>query len=137
MDKLEKRLKQDASAIDAEVPASLRRRIDANLASAVQQKATVAPRRPAAWLSVAVAAGVALLAVIVLRGNDRPAAVTAPGEVVEFAATPSYAPQQGSPLSLQVQPVKVTEPLEHELLSLRADFEKVRETIELDLRSTL
>jgi hypothetical protein len=137
MDNFEKRLKQDAHAIDAEVPAQLRSRINAQLASTVQQRPVPRQRQPAAWLSVATAAGVAVLGVLLLRGDDPPLEGVEPDATPAFAATPTYTPQQASPLLLQVQPVDVTQPLERELLSLQSDLQRVRASIEQELRSTL
>lgn len=138
MDDFEKRLKQDALAIDAEVPAALRTRLGAQLASATQLRPVARTRRqPAAWLSVATAAGIAVVGVLLLRNGNPPVERAEPDATPAFAATPTYTPQQASPLLLQVQPVDVTQPLERELLSLQSDLQRVRASIEQELRSTL
>lgn len=132
MDKLERKLKQDAAAIDAEMPAPLRARIDANLAPVSRQVPAGDRRWQRPWLGLAAVAGIATLAFILLPQVREPAEPDA-----GFATTPVYTNEQASPLALRVQPVELTEPLEQELLSLRADLENVRNTIEQELRTTL
>lgn len=132
MDRIEHKLRQDSAAIDAEVPAELRARIDANLAPVSRQAAATARRWQRPWLGMAAVAGLATLTLVLLPQVREPAAPDA-----GFATTPVYTNEQASPLALRVQPVELTEPLQQELLSLRADLEKVRTSIEQELRTTL
>lgn len=131
MDDFEKRLKEDAAAIDAEPSAALRARIDGSIAPVVRHAPSPRGGYPV-WFGLAFAAGIAVLALLLLPRAETPVA-----EPPAFAATPEFSEQQPLPFRLEVQPVELTEPLNDELSSLRTDFERVRRAIEQDLRSAL
>ena len=130
MDKLEQRLKQDAAAIDATVTTDLRARIDASIAPVPREQPPQHRGRFPLWLALPAAAVLAAIVLWMPRFNE-------PERDQQFTATPSYEAEQALPFDLQVQPVALTEPLEHELVSLRSDLQRVRIAIEQELRSTL
>ncbi|MGB5353479.1 MAG: hypothetical protein WBN32_07720 [Woeseia sp.] len=132
MDKFEQRLKHDAAAIDAEVAPELRARIDVNLEPVARRQPNSAPGVSAFWPAFAGVAGLAVLAFLLL-----PAEKEAADPETQFSATPVYLAQQPLPMPLRLQPVELTEPLEQELQLLRADLERVRQSIARELRSTL
>lgn len=131
MDKLQSRLRQDAAAIDAEVTDTLRERLDARLADERPQMPRTGRTVRPLWLGLAAAAGLAAVTwwVSTERFSSPPAE--------SFATPPQFVDAMPSPLDLRVKPVELEEPLEVELRSLRADLEKVRSSIEQELRSTL
>jgi hypothetical protein len=133
MDKLSKRLKEDAAAIDAPVSKALRERIDASLnAVDVHAAGTGAPRARGSlsWASGLV--GVALAAVLIAVLNRLPA----DRPVEEFSATPPFLAEIPNPVGLRLRNADLTEPLQEELNRLRADLDKARETLEQDIGIT-
>ncbi|MDZ7644683.1 MAG: hypothetical protein U5K76_10940 [Woeseiaceae bacterium] len=133
MDKLGQRLRADAAAIDATVPAALRQRVD----TARQTTLPVSPRehapRRTGWLPglASVVTGLAAVVLLVVwSGRDN--AVEPPA----VADTPAWQPQMSREIALRVEPAALTKPLQKELDALRADVEKARESIERDLRDS-
>jgi len=127
---LQRQLKNDAGDIDAPVSAQLRRRIDAALAAAERQPPSRVGvvRSPAFhWASalLGVAGAAALIAVLGRAPQEAPAA--------RSAAVPAYTARIAGPIPLNLRQVELTDPLQAELVSLRADAEKVRRTVERDL----
>lgn len=130
MSTLEKRLKDDAAAIDGDVPPGLRARIDAAIADTEPQRAR--PARSSLWLLATGAAACAVLAVVLLNGNRE--------TFVDDGHAPVLVATRDVPDEWQTLPldsVVLTEPLQQELHNLRADIDRARATIERDLRKAL
>ncbi|MEX0707762.1 MAG: hypothetical protein WD078_07320 [Woeseia sp.] len=135
MDKLDRQLKDDAAAIDAQVTPALRLRIDASLrgvrpASGAAGHLTRRRWRlgPLGGLAGVAAAG--LLLAVLLRQPETP-------PEVQLSPTPAFVLQSPPVVPLTVRQAGLTQPLRVELESLQADLEKVRETVERDLGVTL
>lgn len=137
MDKLDRQLKDDAAAIEAQVTPALRLRIDASLRAARPAPRAVGrstPRHrfrlgPLGSLAGVAAAG--LLLAVLLRQPESPPA-TAP-----LSATPAFVAQSPPVVPLSIRTAGLTQPLQVELESLQADLEKVRAAVERDLGVTL
>lgn len=135
MDKLDRQLKDDAAAIEAQVTPALRQRIDASLRAARAAPRAVGrpPRRrlrlgPLGSFAGVTAAG--LLLVVLLRQPGAP-------PPAPLSPTPAYVLQSPPVVPLSIRQAGLTQPLQVELESLQADLEKVRETVERDLGVTL
>jgi len=135
MDKLDRQLKDDAAAIEAQVTPALRLRIAASLRAARPASSAVGrpPRRrfrlgPLGSLTGVAAAGL-LLAVLKLQPETPPPA--------PLSATPAFVLQSPPVVPLSIRQAGLTRPLKMELESLQADLEKVRATVERDLGVTL
>jgi hypothetical protein len=134
MDKLERRLKEDASLIKAELAPELQERIRASLEST--QPAKQAPRAiktPGTslwWASSLTGLAAAALLIVVINWNGG----VEPVDEVSDAAPPgiTWSIQSGFPLSAET--AEWTAPLEEELKNLQSDLEKARESVERDLR---
>ncbi len=136
MDKLTSKLRDDASRIDAEIPAQLDSRIRASL-NAIEPEATKRrqpARRPVSfWLAsslTGVAAAVAVIAVLNVMESTEPAAVPQ-------AAAGNTVPPVGIPvldLDLDVEAAMLTSPLARELEDLQADLKKAEEIVRGDVR---
>ena len=136
MDDLERRLKEDADRIRADVPSDLRSRIDAS----VRAVPTKRPRRTEIslplWLGgslTGVAAAVLAIALVNWRDSAEPA--PEPADAVAYSV-PRYIDELERELPLRAKTADLTEPLEDELENLRSDLEKARENVERDLRFT-
>jgi hypothetical protein len=134
MDKLTRKLREDAATIDAEISAQLDSRIQASLAAIEPQAAR--QRRPARrsvsfWLAsslTGVAAALAVIAVLNVDDSSEPAAVprTVAGSPVQPLEIPA--------LDLDVEAAMLTEPLARELEDLQADLKKAEELVRRDVR---
>jgi hypothetical protein len=139
MDEFEKRLKQDADAVEASVSPQLRARIDASLRGTERARATGPEKRPGSrlwWASslTGLAATIAVIAVVNMnRPDPAPGAVpvadmpTVPDTVLDFPLIPP---------ELDIQSAEFADPLEEELLKLRADIEKARDSVREDIDFT-
>ena len=148
MDELERRLKEDAEAIDATVPARLEARIAAAVAAAKPAKPAVSPSSAGArfdfrwwWASTLTGAAavfaVVIVAVVLRSGapDDEPAPpVAATDEAAIRPAIPASAEVVAVPL--EVRRADFAEPLQTELDALKSDLEKARSAVEDDLRFT-
>lgn len=135
MDKLDRQLKDDAAAIEAQVTPALRLRIEASLRAArpVSRAAGRPPQRrfrPGPLGSLAGVAAAGLLLAVLLRQPETP-------PPAPLSATPTYVLQSPPVVPLSIRQAGLTQPLQVELESLQADLEKVRETVERDLGVTL
>lgn len=134
MDELERRLREDASRIRAEVTPELQVRIHASL----RRERPVPPAREPGlplWLSASVtgalAAVVAIVSVNVANIGDAPEAVdSAPYSV------PQYVGDLHRAIPLRAASADLTAPLEEEMRNLRSDLERARENVERDLEFT-
>lgn len=141
MDEFEKRLKRDADAIEADVSDELRKRIDASLAG-------VEPLRPAnsaqsksrsvggLWWASSITGLAAAIIVIAMINWNRPVSDVPPMEPVATSTVPRHIETLLSAPQLDLRNADFTSPLEDELVKLRADLEKARNTVARDLDFT-
>lgn len=137
MDEFEKRLKRDAAALDAEVSAELKARIDASLRG-------VEPIRPATpassssvglWWASSLTGLAAAVAVIVLLNWNRQEPLPPPADMSVHTVPADTETPLTKPF-LDVRTADFASPLEEELLKFKADIEKARESVRQDLDST-
>ncbi len=134
MDKLERRLKEDAGLIKADLAPELQERIRASLESTkpVKQapRTTKTPGTSLWWASSLTGLAAAALLIVVINWNGGVESV----EEVADAAPPgiTWSIQSGFPLNAET--AEWTAPLEEELKNLQSDLEKARESVERDLR---
>ena len=138
MDNLERRLKEDAAAIEAEVSPELALRIQASLHAA--ERARPDERADKAgfsmwWISSLTGVAAALLVITILSRN---ADVTPEAPLVEPSANivPATLPGSDVFMPLNAETAELTGPLEEELERLKSDIEKARESVERDLRES-
>ena len=137
MDKLERKLREDASRIDAEVSAQLESRIRASLnaiepESARQRKAV---RRPISfWLAsslTGITVALAVIAVLNMIDSNEP-------EPIPRSVVGNTTPTVGLPvLELEIEAATLTSPLARELEDLQADLKKAEELVRGDVRIDL
>jgi hypothetical protein len=138
MDEFEKRLKQDAAAIDAEISPLMKRRLDASL-RACEPVRPAAVRRQAStrlWWASSLTGLAAAIAVIGFLNWNSPGPEVAPAEPVASSTVPDLVEPLVVPPGLDVRTADFTSPLETELENLRSDMEKARETVRKDLDFT-
>lgn len=134
MDKLARKLREDANSIDAEISAQLDSRVRASLTGiepeALQQRQQ--KRRPVSfWLASSlsgVAAALAVIAVVNVMEPNEPApppraAIERPVQAVALPA-----------LDLDVRAAMLADPLAQELEDLQADLRKAEELVRGDVR---
>jgi len=133
MDELERRLREDARQIRAEVPADLQVRIGESLRSS---RSLPRARRDFSWplwLAASVTgAAAAVVAIVSLNvGTGIP-------EAADSAAysVPQYVDELHLELPLRATTADLTAPLEEEMKNLRSDLERARESVEQDLEFT-
>ena len=135
MDELERRLREDAHEIRAEVPAGLRARIGESLRSARPMPPARRDFSWPLWLAASVTGAAAAVVAIALlnvgdMGETREAADSAPYSV------PQYVNELQRELPLRATTADLTAPLEEEMKNLRSDLERARENVERDLEFT-
>lgn len=140
MDEFEKRLKQDADAVQADIPPELRSRIDASLRG-VEQVRPVSPAHRSQtrlWWASSLTGLAATIAVIILVNWNRPDPEPIPTDTIvhQTVPQPSLPDLMANPPNLDIRTAGFTSPLEEELLKLQADFEKARETVREDVDFT-
>jgi hypothetical protein len=137
MDKLRKRLQDDAADVEASVSPQLREGIDASLRAAERRNgpgerhpAAISRARAFRWSGglLGVAAAAALVAVL-----NRP---PADPQRLRPPETLPYTAKLPNPIPPQLRPAELTDPLQDELANLRADLRKVQKTVERDLGVT-
>ncbi len=135
MKEFDRRLKNDALTIDAEVSAEWRARMDASL-RATKRLPAVAPQKRAAgrlWLASSLTGVASALVIIAVMNWNRHEEPPAP----EVAALPRTVPEHvaTSPAAsfLDIRTAEFTEPLEEELQHLQSDLEKARRNMRRDL----
>lgn len=136
MDKLERRLKEDAAQIRADVSAELSARIDASLQAAdrVRPDARIARRGFSMWWISSLTGVAAALLVITLLNRSDTATPDVPADPQISGVVPEYERQMQSEFPLRAETAVLTEPLEEELEKLKSDLEKAREDLAEDLR---
>ena len=139
MDEFEKRLKQDADAVKADVSPALRERIDASLRGVEQIRPAQSTRGPTSaglWLASSLTGLAAVLMIIVLVNWNRPLPVDAPVDPVADLTVPAAPATSDAPEGLDIRTADFASPLEEELTRLRSDLEKARDTVAEDLGFT-
>ncbi len=137
MDKLERRLKEDAGLIKADLAPELQERIRASLESTQPAKHTPrtaqTPGTSLWWASslTGLAAAALLIVLINWNGGVEPVVVAA-----SDPAPPEITWSIQSAFPLNAETAEWTTPLEEELKNLQSDLEKARENVERDLRSS-
>lgn len=135
MDKFEKRLKEDAAAIDATVGDEFERRLAASLAATqVAEPLPVRRSAPATlwWASSLTGLAAAVALIVVLNWNASGPEVEADVPVAR-STVPDLVEPLVVPPGLDVRTAEFTSPLEAELENLRSDIEKARQTVREDL----
>ena len=129
MDKLAKRLRDDADQIECAVSDELNDRIEASLQGVQVQAAQkpVAESRPASFWWVSSLTGVAVAATIIVAINLQ-APETQPG-VTEPAASALTVPG----IEWNAQSAVLTRPLQQEIEDLQSDLEKAEEAVKQDI----
>ena len=129
MDKLAKRLRDDAARIDVNVSDELDRRIEASLLAVTPEVADqrpVIPARPPMfwWASTitGIAAAVAVIAIMNLQAPQQPAA-DVPLNIV--AVVPE--------IDLKAEAAVLTNPLQEELENLESDLKKAEEKVRREI----
>jgi len=128
MDKLAKKLRDDAERIDVSVSDELDRRIDASLRAVTPEREAqrpVASKPPLFWLAstlTGVAVAVTVIAVVNWQVPEAPVSAT-PSNIV--AAVPS--------IDLKAESAMLTGPLQDELDKLQSDLKKAEEKIKRDI----
>jgi hypothetical protein len=128
MDKLAKRLHDDAARIDVTITQELDNRIEASLRAVTPEAGEPRPepaRPPLFWWAstvTGVAAAVAVIALINIQAPDE-TAVTPPVAVVSLPPM----------INLKTEAAMLTSPLEKELKNLEADLRKAEEKVKRDI----
>jgi hypothetical protein len=119
MDKLAKRLREDAANINVSVSDELDRRIEASLLAVSPE---MAEQRPWASTVTGIAAAVAVIAIMNWRAPEQPVA-DVPLNIV--AAVPA--------IDLKAEAAVLTNPLQEELDKLESDLKKAEEKVRRDI----
>jgi hypothetical protein len=130
MDKLGKRLRDDAASIDAEISAELDHRIRASLQGIEPERAGPAsrPARPYFfWWASSLTGIAAAIAVIAIINLERPR----PEPIVSNPVQPLVLPI----INLKAEAAMLTSPLQQELEALQSDLRKAEQAVreEVDL----
>jgi hypothetical protein len=139
MDEFEKRLKQDAHLVRAEISPELRSRIDASLRGIEPQSAVSAKQTSPAtlWWASSLTGLAAVLVLVIVANLTEPDADPVPDDVTAGMTEPPIPTEV--PLQapyLDIRSADFTSPLEEELLKLQADIEKARENVRKDVDFT-
>ena len=135
MDKLARKLREDAATIDAEISAELDSRLRASL-TAIEPDTLPRQREPRRrpvffWLAsslTGVAAALAVIAILNIVDVDEPEAVS------RTVADNTLQPIEIPVLDLDVEAAMLTGPLAQELEDLQADLRKAEEVVRGDVR---
>jgi hypothetical protein len=131
MDRLEKRLKDDAELIQAEVSPEMQERLRAALESTRQDR-SIRPKRKlpgiSLWLASSLTGLAAAVLIIVL--------VNLNSSVEPIDSGPKTVVTIPDDIHLDARTAEWTAPLEEELKNLQSDLEKARDNVERDLRSS-
>lgn len=127
MDKLAKRLREDADKIDASLSPQLEERLRASLENVSQERTPAAPARQSAgfWWASSLTGIAATLAVIVI--------VNLSLENPEPARTEPPAQQFASQFDWRLQPAVLTQTLEQELVAIQSDLRKAGRVVRDDI----
>lgn len=135
MDEFESRLKDDAQQIRTGDPAALRARIDASLRGTEPIRPVPESRdsRMNLWWSSSITGLAAAIIVIVLINWNRPVEPEIPAEPVAGVTVPRYIEDLENLYPPRIRNADFTDPLEDELVKLRADLEKARKGVAKDI----
>ena len=127
MDKLAKRLRDDAARIEVDISDELDRRIEASLHATTQDRPVARPasRPPLFWWAstiTGIAAAIAVIAIVNLQVEDQPEPAT---PVDLMATTPR--------IDLNAETAMLTAPLQEELDKLQSDLKKAEEKVKRDI----
>ena len=139
MDEFEKRLKRDATAIDASVSPQLEERLAASLHSAGREVPVAEQRSPAfsrLWLASSLTGLAAAAAIMMFVYRTEPEIVEMPVVAETVPDYREYMEQLQENLPLRTETVEFADGLEEELTRLKADMLKARETVSRDLDFT-
>ena len=128
MDKLGKRLRDDAVSIEAEISAGLDRRIQASLQNVAPERARPASRRSrpySFWWASSLTGIAAAIAVIAVINLERPEPTPIAGNTVQPFVIPA--------INLKVEAAMLTSPLQQELEALQSDLRKVQRAVREDV----
>jgi hypothetical protein len=128
MDKLAKRLREDADQIEVLISPQLENRIEASLRSVSQDGAAPTKSRQSAsfwWASslTGVAATLAIVAVVNLSGPEPEVGITEPPQ--QAFSVPQF--------DWKTKPAMLTQTLEQELVDLQSDLKKAEQTVRDDI----
>ena len=129
MDKLAKRLRDDADRIEVEVSDELDRRIEASLhgvSPAREPQQAPAARPPWFWVASTVTGVAAALAVIAIVNLQVPDPVEVPPATMVAEELPPV-------IDLNAEAAMLTRPLEQELENLQSDLRKAEEKVKRDI----
>jgi len=141
MDEFEKRLKNDALDISAEVSPQLTSRIEASLLAAERIEPVRQNRSDTSklWWASSLTGLATAAAVIMLLNWNRPDPEPVLPEQTAFQVVPDaheYLQQIQGRLPLRAETADFTHGLEDELQKLQADLEKARENVNRDMNFT-
>ena len=142
MDELEKRLKEDAASIKADVSMQLKARIKSSVHATERARSEVGTAddirgsRSLPWWLSGVTGLVAAVLVIALLNRNTAVDPVAPVEEQTATVVPEYVRQFHTDFTLNVENADFTGPLESELEKLKSDLEKARNNVEQELRAT-
>jgi hypothetical protein len=141
MDEFEKRLKNDALDIGAEISPQLTSRIEASLLAAERIEPVRQNRSDTStlWWASSLTGLATAAAVIVLLNWNRPDPAPVLPEQTAFQVVPDaheYLQQIQGRLPLRTETAVFTHGLEDELQKLQADLEKARENVNRDINFT-
>lgn len=128
MDKLGKRLRDDAASIEAEISAGLDRRIQASLQNVAPERARPASQRSrpySFWWASSLTGIAAAIAVIAVINLERPEPTPIAGNTVQPFVIPA--------INLKVEAAMLTSPLQQELEALQSDLRKVQRAVREDV----
>ncbi len=127
MDKLSRRLREDAANINIEVSAELDERIRASLEGVTPERArddAVSPRPRSMWWASSLTGVAAAIVVIVLVNLNQP---EPPPTTTTAQIIPTFTP------TLIARHAVMTAPLQKELEALEADLKKAEEAVRKDI----
>jgi hypothetical protein len=142
MDEFEKRLKEDAASIKADVSTQLKARIESSVHATerARSEAESAPgnrgSRSLPWWVSGVTGLVAAVLVIALLNRNTTTEPIVPIEEQTAIVVPEYVRQFHTDFTLNAVNADFTGPLESELEKLKSDLEKARKNVEQDLKAT-
>lgn len=134
MNELEKRLKQDANAIDADVSTAWRARMEASL-RATERLPAVSPRKRAVhrlWLASSLTGLASAIGVIAVM-NWQQTQLPSPADSEAMTTVPRATSATSAMAFLDIRTADFTGPLEEELEHLQSDLEKARLNMQRDL----
>lgn len=132
MDKLERRLIDDAELIKAELSPEMHKRIQASVESTIPENPQAPDNAPSGvnlwWASSMSGLAAVAVLIVIVNWNSTVDQV----EDSQLPAPTDWRLQGGIPLNTET--AEWTSPLQEELKNLQSDLEKARENVERDLK---